>query len=258
LKNKFLLLSRLFTRLKSADSILEKIRRKNLTVHSVSEIGQVMDDLLGLRIITEDLEELWAFDKFLTNSFEVRTRLDKIDPPGQFGYRSIEYGLIYRDGGMEIPFEVQLRTFLQHYWAMSSFFLFHKASPDKAQAHEEVLCSLSKFLAEAEQYASQLLSQRERPLSKSKSKPAIDRLPLHSLINLMVIKPGEQFARHEKISMSGDNLQDHHSIVERKVSLYEQYPEAAIVECSCMNFATFALNEPHVVILPESIEQITW
>ena len=71
LTNPFLLLSRLFVRLKSADSILEKIQRKGLIVRSVPEIGQVMDDLLGFRIITENLEELWAIDQFLMETFEV-------------------------------------------------------------------------------------------------------------------------------------------------------------------------------------------
>lgn len=258
LKNKFLLLSRLFVRLKSADSILEKIRRKNLAVHSVSEIRQVMDDLLGLRIITEDLGELWAFDNFLTSSFEVKSRTDKIDLPGQFGYRSIEYGLIYRDSDMEVPFEVQLRTFLQQYWVNSSFFLFHKASLDKALAHEETLNSLSKSLADAEQLASQLSAQQERLVHEVKLCPSVERLPLYSQVNLMVIQPGEYFTHHEKISLTGNDLLDHQNIVERKISLYEKYPDSAIVECTCMDFATYALNEPHVVISPDKLDQIAW
>ena len=88
LTDPFLLLSRLFIRLKSADSILEKIHRKNLAVSTVSDIGQVMDDLLGFRIITGNLEDLWAFDRFLQASFDVRSRIDTINSADQFGYRS--------------------------------------------------------------------------------------------------------------------------------------------------------------------------
>jgi len=258
LMNPFLLLSRLFVRLKSADSILEKIRRKGLVVNTVSDIGKVMHDLLGFRIITDNLEDLWAFDQFLTTSFEVKSRTDTVSSAGQYGYRSIEYGLLHHDADTEVPFEVQLRTQLQHYWASSSFFLFHKAPPYRALEYEGVLTALSNVLVEAEHLAAQIGEKEKTPALDSERRPDPQKLPVCSQINLIVVEPGERFVRHERLLLSGDDLRDHQAIVERKVALYAEYAGAAIVECSCMNFITFALNEPQVMIPLEKLDQIMW
>jgi ppGpp synthetase/RelA/SpoT-type nucleotidyltranferase len=258
LTNPFLLLSRLFIRLKSADSVLEKIQRKGLVVQSVSEIGQVMDDLLGFRIITENLEELWALDQFLTVNFEVKSRTDKINSPGQFGYRSIEYALVYHGSDLEIPFEVQLRTLLQHYWASCSFHLFHKASPTLAAEYEQTLISLSQNLQNAEQLASSLRTTKKKSVPLHEARPDLDRLPIQSRVHLIVVEPGERFARQATLAMTGNDLRDHQAIVDRKLALYAEYPGAAIVECTCMSFLTFVLNEPHVEIPPERIDRIVW
>ncbi len=258
LTDPFLLLSRLFIRLKSADSILEKIHRKNLAVSTVSDIGQVMDDLLGFRIITDNLEELWAFDRFLQADFDVQSRVDTINSPDQFGYRSIEYRLVYRGRNVEIPLEVQLRTQLQHYWASSSSALFHKAPPAKALEHVEVLTALSSTLAEAEHLTSQLAGKRKHQGPADRALANLRRLPLHSQTNLIVVGPGELFLQHERVPLSGDDLRDHQTIVERKLALYTEFQNVAIVEFSGMSFMSFALNEPQVKIPPERLDRIVW
>jgi ppGpp synthetase/RelA/SpoT-type nucleotidyltranferase len=256
LTNPFLLLSRLFIRLKSADSILEKIQRLGLSLSSVSDIGQVMDDLLGFRIITEDLEELWALDQFLTVNFEVKSRLDRINSPDQFGYRSIEYSLAHYDQGQVIPFEVQLRTLLQHYWASRSFSLFHKALPIDAIKYQGPLMALSRSLQDAEELTSSLSTKKSTP--SREMLPDLNALPLFTQVHLIAVEPGEQFARQIILTMSGDDLCDHQAIVDRKLGLYAEYPGAALVECSCMNFLTFVLNEPHVKVPLERLDRVIW
>lgn len=258
LTDPFLPLSRLFIRLKSADSILEKIHRKNLAVSTVSDIGHVMDDLLGFRIVTGSLEELWTFDRFLQADFDVQSRVDTINSPDQFGYRSIEYRLVYRGRNVEVPLELQLRTQLQDYWATSSSALFHKVPPAKALEHVGVLTALSSTLAEAEHLTSQLVSKRKHQGSADRALAHLQRLPLHSQANLIVVGPGELFLQHERVPLSGDDLRDHQTIVERKLALYTEFQNAAIVECSCMSFMTFALNEPQVEIPAERLDRIVW
>ena len=81
IRSPFLMLSRFFMRLKSADSILEKIERKGLAVQSTVEIGQKIDDLLGFRIITSNLDELHVLDQFLSERFTVHAWRDMVDPP---------------------------------------------------------------------------------------------------------------------------------------------------------------------------------
>jgi len=159
---------------------------------------------------------------------------------------------------VEIPLEVQLRTQLQDYWASSDSALFHKAPPAKALEHVEVLTALSSTLAEAEHLTSQLVGKRKHQGSADRALANLQRLPLHSQTNLVVVGPGELFLQHEKIPLSGDDLRDHQTIVERKLALYTEFQNAAIIESSCMSFMTFALNEPQVEIPPERLDRIVW
>ena len=59
---------------------------------------------------------------------------------------------------------------------------------------------------------------------------------------------GEEFSDHFIVPMSGDDETDHDCIVAKKLELYSAFPGCAFVECSCMSFDTFVLNEPHVRI----------
>lgn len=65
-------------------------------------------------------------------------------------------------------------------------------------------------------------------------------------VHLVVVEPGEQFSDHITQPLAGRSAEDHATIVERKMSLYEKFPSAAIVECACMGFLAFHLNEPLV------------
>lgn len=42
-----------------------------------------------------------------------------------------------------------------------------------------------------------------------------------------------------------DNV-DHDALVAARVKLYASLPGCAVVECSCLDFSTFLLNEAHI------------
>jgi ppGpp synthetase/RelA/SpoT-type nucleotidyltranferase len=240
----FLALSRFFCRLKSADSIVEKLKRKGIQGGRASEIVNRMPDILGFRVIVANSHELSAMDEFIRSRFEILSQQDRTRVPGEFGERGVEYNArFYADGGT-YPFELQLRTFLQHYWAMQSFHLFHKKPRESAIGLSGPLLEFSKALIQAEECADRIASDRTLEGATATLIPCLK--PLFERVHLVVIEPGEQFAEHLIHSLSGDNDTDHEGIVSKKMELYSAFPGAAIVECFCANFLTFHFNEPLV------------
>lgn len=248
----FLLLSWLFGRLKSADSILEKAQRKGIALASVAEIPEKIRDVLGFRIIVEHSTELQVLDSFLSHQFEVIHRSDQSAEPGEFGQLGIDYSLRYHAGGAVYPFELQLRTFLQHYWTGQSFHLFHKKPRELALEHKRTLLELSQTLQRAEQPASRLATTV--PTAQATT-PAWRRLPLCREIRLIVVETGERFAAQFVLPISGNDLAEHETIVARKLELYETHRGAAIVECCCLNISSLLLNEPHLYVPGEHMER---
>jgi ppGpp synthetase/RelA/SpoT-type nucleotidyltranferase len=251
--NTFLAISRLFVRVKSADSILEKMERKGITVADASEIPARMTDILGFRIIVENIEELRAIQRFVEAKFEVSSRRDQVEHPSEFGERGVRYSLRYSDGASACLFEIQVRTFLQQCWASRSFHLFHKKPREVALKRRDTLLSLSDSLSSADRAAQSLSEKRSLPTAG----PTFDwkDLPLCSQVNLIVVEPGELFSTHVVIRLTGKDSQDHEVIVRRKVELYASHPNCAIVECSCLNFLSFLLNEPLVWVPLDRLEK---
>lgn len=252
--NTFLTLSRMFVRIKSADSILEKMERKGITVASASEIPKEMNDLLGFRIIVENLEEVHLIQRFIEDRFEVTSRQDQLEHPSEFGERGVKYGLRYSDGSVRCPFEIQVRTLLQHYWATRAFHLFHKRPLEVALKHRDNLLSLGQSLASADQSVQSLFEER----SMRAPDPGFDwkALPLRSRVNLVVVEPGELFKTQVALTLTGDDHTDHNAIVRQKVELYESHLNCAIVECSCLDFPSFLLNEPLVWVPLDRIQKV--
>jgi ppGpp synthetase/RelA/SpoT-type nucleotidyltranferase len=241
--NKFLILSRIFCRLKSADSILEKIERKGLEIKDVNEIPVKLPDILGFRIITSNIDELYSIDKILTDDFKVIKKIDKIKKSGEDGEREINYELIYTFGDTSYPFEIQLRTFFQHLFSIPTFHLFHKQAPEKRVKYHDDLIKLSNSLQEVETNTIRFIESPEKAIEYNYD---LRILPILNKVHIVVIEPGERFSNHIILDLSGDFERDNYLIVNKKIELYETYPNCAIVECSCMEFSTYILNEPHV------------
>jgi ppGpp synthetase/RelA/SpoT-type nucleotidyltranferase len=241
-----LLLTRFFCRIKSADSILEKAKRKGIITDSPEQLADKFTDILGIRVIVETPEELLALDRLIGSLFEVVWRLDETQSPSEFGERGIKYDLRYHADGAVHLFELQTRTFLQHFWASRSFHLFHKKENEVATKHRSTLLALSEALECAEQLAAKL--DQSQPVYPGANKHEYDAKTLWSRVNLVVVKPGECFYCQMTQNLSGDDRKDHEETVARKLQLYRDHPGAAIVECCCFDFSTFMLNEPHVII----------
>jgi ppGpp synthetase/RelA/SpoT-type nucleotidyltranferase len=102
-------------RIKTEESLAGKLERKGEKYHQLSDIT----DLIGLRIVTfytDDVDKVAAiisqlFDIDWANSVDKR----KLHDLNSFGYNSLHYICNLHEGSF--PFEIQIRTALQHTWS---------------------------------------------------------------------------------------------------------------------------------------------
>ena len=123
------------SRIKSVPSIMEKLRRKNLSVNMQSAVDKLYD-IAGIRVVCHYVEDVYTVANLLTSQDDVKvlaTR-DYIRTPKENGYRSLhlilEIPVFLRNGRMNIPVEVQLRTIAMDFWASLEHTMRYKAAAD--------------------------------------------------------------------------------------------------------------------------------
>ncbi|RYE90809.1 MAG: GTP pyrophosphokinase family protein [Myxococcales bacterium] len=110
-------------RVKSASSLARKLARPDRTYRRLDDLT----DLVGLRVITYFEDSIEQVAQLIERSFRVDMdrSVDKrlLEDPARFGYRSLHYIchppplLIAIEPTWDWPFEIQVRTVLQHAWA---------------------------------------------------------------------------------------------------------------------------------------------
>ena len=118
-----------YGRVKTASSILEKAKRKNIAIENLeSEI----EDIGGIRLVCRFVEDI---DRILhiirsRDDFEVIKELDYIEDKKSSGYRSyhikIKYKLYTMRGTKELICEIQIRTLAMNFWATIEHSLRYK------------------------------------------------------------------------------------------------------------------------------------
>ena len=103
------------SRIKKEDSLCGKLALKGAKYHSLSDIT----DILGARIVTFYTDDVDRIASMVEQEFDIdwQNSVDKrmLHQLDRFGYNSLHY--ICRLPGYVYPFELQLRTTLQHAWA---------------------------------------------------------------------------------------------------------------------------------------------
>lgn len=144
-------------RVKTIDSICEKIKRKPIGQYDVFE---KIDDIAGVRCTCEYLDDVYDVLQYIEKNplFEVIEIDDKIKNPTQEGYRGIHvivFTQIYYQGKTydRVRVEVQLRTAFQNAWSMKTHQLTYKKDSIDSKEVKEVLKKLSDVLKEADETA---------------------------------------------------------------------------------------------------------
>ena len=127
------------TRVKSYDSILKKIRRKNIPLN-LRAIEDNLKDIAGVRVICSFPDDIYKLaESFLKqDDITLIERKDYIKNPKPSGYRSlhliVQVQIFLQNEKKMVNVEVQFRTIAMDFWAS----LDHKMRYKKELSDEEV------------------------------------------------------------------------------------------------------------------------
>lgn len=127
------------TRVKSYDSILKKIRRKNIPLN-LQAIEENLKDIAGVRVICSFPDDIYKLaENFLKqDDITLIERKDYIKNPKPSGYRSlhliVQVPIFLQNEKKMVNVEVQFRTIAMDFWAS----LDHKMRYKKELSDEEV------------------------------------------------------------------------------------------------------------------------
>ena len=127
------------TRVKSYDSILKKIRRKNIPLN-LRAIEDNLKDIAGVRVICSFPDDIYKLaESFLKqDDITLIERKDYIKNPKPSGYRSlhliVQVPIFLQNEKKMVNVEVQFRTIAMDFWAS----LDHKMRYKKELSDEEV------------------------------------------------------------------------------------------------------------------------
>lgn len=166
------------SRLKSPESILEKLQRKNLPI-SIESIENNLFDIAGVRIICSFISDIYMLADCLLQQDDITLieKKDYIKSPKPNGYRSlhliIEIPIFLQNEKRNMKVEVQLRTIAMEFWANLEHRLRYKKDlPEdvlNATASELSLCAeISALLDEKMQ---DIRNTVEKSLTEEESQP---------------------------------------------------------------------------------------
>ncbi len=110
------------TRIKSPQSIAEKLKRRDLEI-SVGNMVRNLNDVAGVRVVCSFIDDIYEVAHMLArqNDVKVIEVKDYIKNPKDNGYRSyhmiIEIPVFFSDKTMNMRVEIQIRTIAMDFWA---------------------------------------------------------------------------------------------------------------------------------------------
>jgi putative GTP pyrophosphokinase len=119
------------TRLKTPESILNKLRRKGGNI-SLAAINEHVKDIAGMRITCSFLSDVYQVSDMLQKQSDIRLLevKDYIRHPKPNGYQSlhllIELPIFLSDRVEKVCVEVQIRTIAMDFWASLEHKIFYK------------------------------------------------------------------------------------------------------------------------------------
>lgn len=123
------------SRLKTLQSILEKLQRKGLPV-SLQSAQSSLYDIAGVRVICNYIDDIYRLADMLCaqDDVELIRRTDYIQAPKENGYRSlhltVRVPVFLSAGRVPVPVEIQIRTIAMDFWASLEHQLRYKAASE--------------------------------------------------------------------------------------------------------------------------------
>ena len=121
----------LASRVKSPDSLVEKVQRKGIDPDFAS-IREHLTDIAGVRVTCSFVSDAYRLFDLLAAQDDIRviTVKDYIAQPKSNGYKSlhaiVEVPVFLSSGRVEVPVEVQFRTIAMDFWASLEHKIYYK------------------------------------------------------------------------------------------------------------------------------------
>ncbi len=125
------------SRIKSPESILEKLERKHYLCQKDSL--KKLHDIAGLRVVCHYINDIQYISQLLVMHDDIRLikKMNYIDYPKETGYRSlhlvVEVSIYLKTGKMKLPVEIQMRTIAMDFWASLEHEILYKNQDDVPQ-----------------------------------------------------------------------------------------------------------------------------
>jgi putative GTP pyrophosphokinase len=161
------------SRLKSLDSVVDKMRRKGVEP-SFDSIRETITDIAGVRVTCSFVSDAYRIAELLTAQEDVRViRVkDYIAEPKQNGYQSlhliVEVPVFLSTGAHDVCVEVQIRTIAMDFWASLEHKIYYKYD-------RQVPAELLDQLTDAARTAAELDARMERLHRQVHGAPAARR-----------------------------------------------------------------------------------
>ena len=149
------------SRLKSVESIEEKLTRKNLPV-SCEAIEQNLNDVAGIRVICTFIDDVYMLADALLSQDDITLiqKKDYIENPKPNGYRSlhliVEVPIFLAEEKRFMRVEIQLRTIAMDFWASLEHQLNYKKNITNAEMIQNELKHCAEVNAELDRRMSEI------------------------------------------------------------------------------------------------------
>ncbi|MEK3906800.1 GTP pyrophosphokinase [Oceanobacillus sp. FSL W7-1309] len=148
------------SRIKSPESILKKVYRKNLDI-SMDAIRENIKDIVGIRIVCSFISDIYKVSEMIQNQQDITVVevKDYIKHPKSNGYKSLHLILsipvFMSDRTEQVYIEVQIRSVAMDFWASLEHKIYYKYNGEVPQ-------QLIMELTEAANVANKLDSKMEK------------------------------------------------------------------------------------------------
>lgn len=119
------------SRIKSPESIVKKLKRRNLE-SSIENMVQYVNDIAGIRVICSFTSDIYRIAEMLRNQSDIKilSVKDYIQNPKDSGYKSYHMiasvPIFMSDSVVDTKVEIQIRTIAMDFWASLEHKIYYK------------------------------------------------------------------------------------------------------------------------------------
>lgn len=133
-------------RIKSPDSIIEKMNKKNINL-TYKDLIENIDDIAGIRIVCSFKDDIYKMVNIIENfqDIEILEKKDYITYPKKSGYSSyhmiLNVPITLSEKNIYVKVELQIRTVAMDFWASLEHKMKYKKKVDKKISKELINCA---------------------------------------------------------------------------------------------------------------------